>query len=162
MLPLRMRNSGVRVVQIIWPPSDHLSKSPWILGRRCRDHPSSFASSLRERSKSEANPPRPLAGQVETGTSRGGKRAVRAPRSAAGSHGVPLTRSWRDNQGNKSRRGSSRIPSQSKAPPCCTGFIGFTARGSPAHPLAGCLESSRSRRFPSAGCLGAFQSGKRK
>lgn len=28
MLPLQMRNSGVCVVQIIWPPSDHLSKSP--------------------------------------------------------------------------------------------------------------------------------------
>lgn len=28
MLPLQTRNSGVCVVQIIWPPSDHLSKSP--------------------------------------------------------------------------------------------------------------------------------------
>lgn len=46
MLPLRMRNSGVRVVQIIWPPSDHLSNCPWILERCCLYHAFSFACSL--------------------------------------------------------------------------------------------------------------------
>lgn len=46
MLPLQTSNSGACVLQIIWPPSDHLSKSPWIPGRRCIYHAFSVASSL--------------------------------------------------------------------------------------------------------------------
>lgn len=56
MPPLQTRNSGVCVVQVIWPPSDHLSKSPWILERCCLYHASSFASSLWGQKESEANP----------------------------------------------------------------------------------------------------------
>lgn len=71
MLPLQTSNSGACVLQIIWPPSDHLSKSPWIPGRRCIYHAFSVASSLQERSRVRQIPT--SSHQASEDISQGGK-----------------------------------------------------------------------------------------
>lgn len=101
MLPLRMRSSGVRVVQIIWPPSDHLSKSPWILERCCLYHAFSFACSLWDRRRMRQTKYL-LIWQVNTLHRE--ERPTRVPKRVLRSYCTLLTPVCRNNQGYTCRK----------------------------------------------------------
>lgn len=125
MLPLWTRNSGVCVVQIIWPPSDHLSKSPWILGRCCLYHASSFASTLQDRKKVRQAQYLPLTGQVKT--LHKGERPARVPKrvhqGATVYHQHPAAGTTKDIHARRAPAGSPPMQGSTLESSASTGFL---------------------------------------